>query len=171
MADDSASGGSAASAMHPAYMMHPSSMDHPASSAPAAAPAAPASTDAKMSMGQGLVWVVVAIFFIVILVGFFAVHHRVGDAYVASVRTHDALGYQAGFMQKQLNDMQYDGRQNLQRQYDWRLEELRFGQPYGNHTQPIGRRWFGNGPIVGSNLSTSTAVDGSVGNLGVAEGF
>lgn len=135
-----------------------------------AAAAAPSAAPASMSAGQMAVWIVVAIVALFILAGFFMTHNRAGDAYYASVRAHDAIGYQTGYMQKQLNDMQFDGRQNFNKQYDWRLDELRFGQPYGNHTQRP--RFFGHGgQIVGSNLSTSTAVDGSVGNLGIAEGF
>ncbi len=120
----------------------------------------------QMSAGQMMIWVVVAI---VVLAVFAAWLH--GNARLGDVHTNVLLGHRdTGYALKQLSDMQYDGRQNLQRQYDWRLDELRFGQPYGNHTQPVGRRFLGGPQIVGSNLSTSTAVDGSVGNL-AAEGF
>lgn len=94
------------------------------------------------------------IFFLVIVFGLWGFNNHFHNAHVMSVRATDAVGYQAGYMQKQLNDMQGMLNYNSAQQVRWREDELRFGQPYGNHTMPL-RRGFGGGVINGSNLTNN----------------
>lgn len=107
-------------------------------------------------------------------------HERLSDKHHDGMRCMDKLGYDLGYTRKQLNDMQAMEEKILYKEdkiYDRQCYEqemsLRFGNPYGEHTQRLctappahcgERRHHGGGVINGSQLSeTSTfAVDHSV---------
>lgn len=107
-------------------------------------------------------------------------HERLSDKHHEGLRCIDKLGYDLGYTRKQLNDMQATEDKILYKEdkiYDRQCYEqemaLRFGQPYGEHTQRLctappahcgsGKR-FGGGVVNGSQFSdTNTfAVDHSV---------
>lgn len=113
----------------------------------------------------GSVGIVAFIAFLVVIWAIWNGHNRQHDHFVANIRATDAVGYQAGFQQKQLNDMQQMLNYNSAQQVRWREDELRFGQPYGSQTTPLyGRRGYGGGVINGSQLSNTEtfAADNSV---------
>lgn len=139
--------------------------------------------------GFGLVWGVFAfIAFIVIIAWIWGIgrrneehHERLSDKHHEGLRCMDKLGYDLGYTRKQLNDMQAMEDKILCKEekiYDRMCYEqetaLRFGTPYGEHTQRLctakpqhcaeHRGHFGGGVINGSQLSeTQTfAVDHSV---------
>lgn len=108
-------------------------------------------------------------------------HDRLSDKHHEGLRCIDKLGYEMGYTRKQLNDMQAMEDKILYKEdkiYDRMCLEneqmLRFGTPYGEHTQRLctakpaycggNERRHGGGVINGSQLSeTSTfAVDHSV---------
>lgn len=109
-------------------------------------------------------------------------HERLSDKHHEGLRCIDKLGYEMGYTRKQLNDMQGMEEKILYKEdkiYDRMCLEneqmLRFGTPYGEHTQRLctappahcgehrGHR-FGGGVVNGSQFSdTNTfAVDHSV---------
>lgn len=108
-------------------------------------------------------------------------HERLSDKHHEGLRCIDKLGYEMGYTRKQLNDMQAMEDKILYKEdkiYDRMCYEqetaLRFGTPYGEHTQKLctarpqycggNERRYPGGVINGSQLSeTSTfAVDHSV---------
>lgn len=136
----------------------------------------------------GVFGVVGFIAFIAVLWGVWAAHNRNSDHHHDQLCRHndtlrgmDKLGYELGYTRKQLNDMQVMEDKILCKEdkiYDRQCKEyeesLRFGMPYGEHTQKLctarpqycgdGRGYRHGGVINGSQLSeTSTfAVDHSV---------
>jgi uncharacterized membrane protein len=64
-------------------------------------------------------------------------HERLSDKHHEGLRCVDKLGYEMGYTRKELNDMQYEIRAGLASQVKWHDDELRFGQPYGEHTQRL----------------------------------
>lgn len=107
-------------------------------------------------------------------------HERLSDKHHEGLRCMDKLGYELGYTRKQLNDMQAMEGVILAKEdkiYDRQCYEeethLRWGVPYGEHTQRLctappahcgGHRGHHGGVINGSQLSeTATfAVDHSV---------
>lgn len=100
----------------------------------------------------GVGWGILAfIAFIVIIWAVWAGHHRSSDNHVRDIDKHhealrgiDKLGYELGYTRKQLNDMQCMEDKILQKEekiYDRMCYEqetmLRFGTPYGEHTQRL----------------------------------
>ncbi|MCY1699653.1 hypothetical protein OVA10_16540 [Lelliottia sp. SL45] len=128
----------------------------------------PMQSSAGGGMGAlgGSVGIVAFIAFLVVIWAIWNGHNRQHDHFVTNIRATDAVGYQAGFQQKQLNDMQQMLNYNTSTSARWREDELRFGQPYGNQTTPLygGRRGYGGGVINGSQLSNTEtfAADNSV---------
>jgi hypothetical protein len=71
-------------------------------------------------------------------------HERLSDKHVEGIRCMDKLGYELGYTRKQLNDMQAMEDKILYKEdkiYDRMCLEneqmLRFGTPYGEHTQRL----------------------------------
>lgn len=108
-------------------------------------------------------------------------HERLSDKHHEGLRCMDKLGYELGYTRKQLNDMQCMEDKILAKEdkiYDRQCYEqemeLRFGTPYGEHTQKLctarpqycggNERRYGGGIMNGSQVSeTATfAVDHSV---------
>lgn len=108
-------------------------------------------------------------------------HERLSDKHHEGLRCIDKLGYEMGYTRKQLNDMQAMEDKILYKEdkiYDRMCLEneqmLRFGTPYGEHTQRLctakpaycggNERRYGGGIMNGSQVSeTATfAVDHSV---------
>lgn len=139
--------------------------------------------------GFGLVWGIFGfIAFIVIIAWIWGIsrrneehHERLSDKHHEGLRCMDKLGYDLGYTRKQLNDMQamedkiYCKEEKIYDRMCYENETmLRFGTPYGEHTQRLctaapqhcaeHRGHRGGGIINGSQLSeTATfAVDHSV---------
>ena len=137
--------------------------------------------------GWGIFGILGFIAFIVIIWGVWAAHNRNSDHHHDQARLHnetlrgmDKLGYELGWTRKQLDEIEAKEVAILRGEdkiYDRQCYEneqmLRFGNPYGEHTQKLctarpqycggGERRYG-GVINGSQLSeTQTfAVDHSV---------
>lgn len=109
--------------------------------------------------GMAVGWGILAfIAFIVVVWAVWTNHNRCSDQHVDHMRAVDRTGYEVGYMQKQLNDMQKTEDYILASQVKWHDDELRFGQPYGNHTQAPGgpRRQYGYGSVInGSPINES----------------
>lgn len=93
--------------------------------------------------GFGLVWGVFAFIAFIVIIGWIwgqgrrneEHHERLSDKHHESQRCIDKVGYEAGYTRKELNDMQAEITATLAGMVRWHEDELRFGQPYGNHTQ------------------------------------
>lgn len=132
--------------------------------------------------GFGLVWGLFGlIIFLAILWGIWSAARRNEEHHLHAVDKHhdgqrcmDKIGYEQGYIHKQLADMQYTLNNFANREENHYETELRWGMPYGLHTQPLctakpqhcaeHRGHRGGGIINGSQLSeTATfAVDHSV---------
>lgn len=100
-------------------------------------------------------------------------HNRDTDKHHDTQRCMDKIGYEQGYIHKQLADMQSLLTYNSAQQVAWREDNLRWGLPYGEHTQRLctaapaycgERRSYGGGIMNGSQVSDtkSFAVDHSV---------
>jgi hypothetical protein len=110
---------------------------------------------------MGFGWGIVAfIAFLVVIWAVWSNHNRCSDQHLVSVRAMDQVGYQAGYVQKQLNDMQYTLNNQCNKDDHRYDENLRFGNPVGNHTQTAcyARKGYGYGQgsvINGSPINES----------------
>lgn len=111
----------------------------------------------------GVFGIVAFIAFIVILWGVWAAHNRHSDHHVDQIDKHndtlrcmDGIKYELGYTRKQLNDMQcledkiYEREERTyDRMCQYHEEELRFGTPYGEHTQhlPLAQPLFCGQPM------------------------
>lgn len=130
--------------------------------------------------GTGVTWGLFGfIAFIVILLGVWASERRRAEEHCRSTDNHhdtvrgmDRLGYEMGYTRKELNDMQYDIRSMAKEQLSEYQANLRWGAPYGEHTQRLctaapahcgGGRHYG-GVVNGSQISDTytSAIDHSV---------
>lgn len=157
-----------------------SSMDHPVNIENVNHPGGHGGSAHYPTQGVGVWGLFAFIAFIVVLLGLWASERRRAEEHCRStdkqhdtLRCVDKLGYEMGYSRKELNDMQYEIRGIAKEQVDEYQANLRWGAPYGEHTQRLcaqapaycGQERRGYGSVMnGSQMSdTKTfAVDHSV---------